>query len=163
PKRVLRGADANRQTAAVLDALIARGLVLAPKDRSAGANEAAMEALALFDAQMREAAYQRNKEFERGLAADLAHFTETRLIDLLERAPGLFTRLALEGLLHRLPITNDRVAAAVAEWQRVRTTTPAAAPAGGHHHGGGPSLPELEPVPELSALQEDLTNRFARG
>src|SRR5581483_6492115 len=52
PKRVLHGADAGRQTVAVLEGLIAHGLVLAPKDQSAAANEAAMDALALFDAQM---------------------------------------------------------------------------------------------------------------
>src|SRR5262249_2673525 len=46
--------------------------------------------------------------------------------------------------------------------QRVRSSAPAAA-AGGHHHGGGRALPELDPVPELDGLQQELTDRFARG
>jgi Cu(I)/Ag(I) efflux system membrane protein CusA/SilA len=86
--------------------------------------------------------------------------------ELLERAPGLYTRLVIEVLLKDLVILDERVADAVAEWQRVRTAPPPAAPqGGGHHHhgGGGDQLPWLDPVPVLDSLQAALSESFARG
>jgi Cu(I)/Ag(I) efflux system membrane protein CusA/SilA len=275
PKRCLRPADAERQSRAVLDALVARRIVEPPSDVIAKANEAAMEALPLFDAQMREAAYQRNKEFERALGGQLVHFTTARLMallqangslsvtaasahprthasphaahlamepsreavaalardvirtlaehgalepgadplalrpnvlerrlwslhtalggekptflgrlhdevrdrfrdlwkqhvrklnsELLDRAPGLYTRLVLEVLLKNATLLDDRVAEALAEWQRVRTAPAPAAPGdGGHHHGGRP-LPELDPLPILDSLQTELAGQFTGG
>ncbi|HET6575918.1 MAG TPA: efflux RND transporter permease subunit [Fimbriiglobus sp.] len=92
PRRCLRPAGAEQQAEAVLDALIERGLVRAPGDRRELANAAAMEAIPLFDAQMREAAYQRNQGFERDLGPRQARFVVERLIELLDRnqslAPG---------------------------------------------------------------------------
>src|SRR5262249_48721789 len=70
PKRCLRPADAEWQARATLEGLIKSKIIRPPDDIVAKANEAAMTAVALFDAQMREAAYQRNKEFERTLARE---------------------------------------------------------------------------------------------
>jgi Cu(I)/Ag(I) efflux system membrane protein CusA/SilA len=282
PRRCLRPADAERQAAAVLDALVARGLVRDPADKRELANAAAMEAVPLFDAQMREAAYQRNKEFERDLGVRQARFVVERLIErldaggaltedasgkdlaplvdsvlaghaahlameptqeavaavardalrklddlgavrpgidldrlrpgplaravnsmttllggeeptlvgalveaarahhrerwrehtaklnaeLLDRGAGLYTRLALEALLARADVIDPRVRAAVHEWHRVRYAPPEPAkgsPPGEHHHGGGRGpMPFLEPVPELDAVQAELTHQFAR-
>jgi Cu(I)/Ag(I) efflux system membrane protein CusA/SilA len=83
PRRCLRSADAERQTRAVLDALVSREIIAAPADPDALASAAAMEALPLFDAQMREAAYQRNREFERALGDRLTFFARDRLLALL--------------------------------------------------------------------------------
>jgi Cu(I)/Ag(I) efflux system membrane protein CusA/SilA len=276
PRRCLRPADAQRQSRAVLDALVVRRIVRPPANLSATADEAATGALPLFDAQMREAAYQRNKEFERGLGGQLVLFTSTRLVEMLEdngalrerpaapgaaaplsghaahlamdpsreavaaltadvvrtltaqgriepgadalrlrpnplerglwslhaalggepptlldrlhedvrgryearwkrhvaslntelqgRAPALYTRLVLEGLLNRTEILDPGVAAAVAEWQRVRSSpAPAAHHSGGHHDHHGRPLPELDPVPALDSLQVELGERFGRG
>lgn len=85
PRRCLRPADAEAQAAAVLDGLIARGLVRDPGDRTEAANRSAMAAVPLFDAQMREAAYQRNEEFGRDLGHRLAVFAAAELVRLLDR------------------------------------------------------------------------------
>src|SRR5262249_27213802 len=61
PKRKMRTADAEAQAATVLDALVRRGIVATPPD-AAVLREAVSEALPRLDAQMREYAYQRNKE-----------------------------------------------------------------------------------------------------
>jgi Cu(I)/Ag(I) efflux system membrane protein CusA/SilA len=276
PRRCLRPNDAERQARAVLQALVDRHIVRPPGDLSAKANEVAMVALPLYDAQMREAAYQRNQEFSRWLGLQLVSFTSSRLIallkangslnptsggagaaelrlnehashlamepsreavsalategiriltasgqiqpgvdpllfrpnaleegarsvlaamgwkrptlvdrlyadvrerytalwqqylrqlnsELLDRAPGLYTRLVLEMSLKDLVILDERVADAVAEWQRVRTAqAPAAHHGEGHHHGGG-QMPWLDPVPVLDSLQAGLSEDFARG
>jgi Cu(I)/Ag(I) efflux system membrane protein CusA/SilA len=100
PKRKLRTADAERQAAEVLEALVERGLVRAPGDAKARAelaNEAVMAALPLFDAQIREYAYQRNKELERELSLQLPHFLVERVI----------ARLQESGSLRRKPSAGD--------------------------------------------------------
>ncbi len=84
PKRCLRPADAEHQALAVLQALVDRKIMKPVDDSAAKANEAAMGAVPLFDAQMREAAYQRNKEFERTLGQQLVYFTTTRLVAMLK-------------------------------------------------------------------------------
>lgn len=77
---------------------------------------------------------------------------------LLDRAAGVYTRIVLESLLGTGEILSPRVAAAVHEWQRIRTTPPAVK---SHHQGGG-SLPFLDPVPEVDMIQSRLTERMAR-
>jgi Cu(I)/Ag(I) efflux system membrane protein CusA/SilA len=70
PRRKLRAADAERQARVVLDRLGQAGLIALPETEAAKAglvNEAVMAVLPVFDAQMREYAYQRNQEFERYL------------------------------------------------------------------------------------------------
>ncbi len=284
PRRCLRPVDAEQQAAKVLDALLARNLIQL-RDGSAQidiVNNAAMEAIALFDAQMREVAHQRNKEFERDLGPRLARFTVERLLelldasgalsradaekkltpladtlfaghtahlameptpeavaalsrdvlrkladlgtispdadlsrgvgsllirgvqftrslvgsdtltlteiltdtvrdryrelwkahatrlnaDLLDRGAGLYTRLVLEALLNVTAVTDPRVIAAMQDWHRVRHANPgpekhAHEPAA-HHHGDRAPLPFLEPVPDLVAVQSELTKSFAR-
>ncbi len=71
PRRKLRPADAERLARLVLDALSQAGLMTHPHDeaeRAAVVNEAVMAVLPMFDAHMREYAYQRNREFENVLA-----------------------------------------------------------------------------------------------
>src|SRR5262249_55082427 len=84
PRRCLRPTDAEEQTRAVLQALISRHIIQSPKNPIEKANEAAMAAVPLFDAQMREAAYQRNKEVERRLGHQLVSFTISRLVAILK-------------------------------------------------------------------------------
>ncbi|MBX9582374.1 MAG: efflux RND transporter permease subunit, partial [Gemmataceae bacterium] len=97
PRRCLRPADAEAQAAAVLDALVARGRVRDPADRRDLANRAAMAAVPLFDAQMREAAYQRNRAFERDLGQRLAAFAAAELLRLLDRPEAPVAPAVLAG------------------------------------------------------------------
>jgi Cu(I)/Ag(I) efflux system membrane protein CusA/SilA len=83
PKRKLRTVDIERQTGTVLDALVRRGAIAPPEDRPAVINEAVMEVLPRFDAQMREYAYQRNQEFERELGPQLVQYTVAQIVALL--------------------------------------------------------------------------------
>jgi Cu(I)/Ag(I) efflux system membrane protein CusA/SilA len=101
PKRCLQPKDAERHALAVLDALIASGIISDPKAGAARkelANQAAMDAVSLFDAQIREAAYQRNKEFERDLGPRQARFVVEQLIELLERNDALTPGTVANGL-----------------------------------------------------------------
>jgi Cu(I)/Ag(I) efflux system membrane protein CusA/SilA len=101
PRRCLRAEDSERQAAAVLDALVARRLVRDPGDPAARrefANQAAMGAVPLYDAQIREAAYQRNKDFERELGPRLARVAVEELLDLLERNGALVAGSGGKGL-----------------------------------------------------------------
>jgi Cu(I)/Ag(I) efflux system membrane protein CusA/SilA len=281
PKRKLRTADAERQAAAVLDELVQRGLIEPPGDRAALLGDAVVQVLPLFDAQMREYAYQRNKEFERSLGRQLVLATARRVVamledngslrrdsrqgdlgpllaeglgpehahhlamsptlgdvtrvaqetaqkliglgaveegtdlfryapnpaagavlavhaalggtpptffsrlhdavladyralwrahvdrlngELLDRGPTLWTRIILEELLERTTLTDAKVAAVLQELKRRRSEPPAVATrTAGHHHGTSPPPPDIEPVPALSVLQADLTQRFAPG
>lgn len=77
PKRVLRFADAERQTRDVLALLEARGyIVSAPHadDRDNLVNEASQKALERFDETMRELALRRYTEFEAELGPTLTRF-----------------------------------------------------------------------------------------
>jgi Cu(I)/Ag(I) efflux system membrane protein CusA/SilA len=99
PRRCLRPADAERHAADILDAMIAAGLVRDPGDRLDLANATAMDAVPLFDSQIREAAYQRNKEFERDLGLRLARFAVEELIGRLDRDGSLVAGTAAGGLV----------------------------------------------------------------
>jgi Cu(I)/Ag(I) efflux system membrane protein CusA/SilA len=268
PKRKLLPTDAERQATAVLDALLTAGLIDEPRDRSALLGEATAAALTRFDAQMREAAYQRNRAFERELSQRLTRFVVgrllaeradlglgagdyealhahaqhlamtptledvtaladdtarrlarrgsirsaeellgdrtsllgrtwqqahtlltgetvtvyTRLLDaaraehqrlwdlhaqrvndeLLERAAPLFTRLVIEEFFDRCSLLNAGLALRWGQIKRFRDDPPAPAHASGHHHGGAPPLPELDPLPEMDAVQQALSAPFAR-
>ena len=63
-----------------------------------------MEAIPLFDAQLREAAYQRNKEFERDLGHRQTHFVLETLLDWLERDGALTTGRTAEWIARIDPI-----------------------------------------------------------
>lgn len=79
PKRKLKPAEAERQATAVLDALVRRGLVSPPDDPAGVRAAIATSALARFDVQMREVAYQSNRAFTTQLGHLLTRFTISRL------------------------------------------------------------------------------------
>ncbi len=85
--------------------------------------------------------------------------------ELLDRAPAVYTRLALEELLDRARILEPDVSRLLADLQRLRTLPAGPAPSGGHHHGMAPSAPapDIDPCPALDAVQKELTQRFAAG
>jgi Cu(I)/Ag(I) efflux system membrane protein CusA/SilA len=88
--------------------------------------------------------------------------------ELVERAAATFTRLILEEILRRAPGADPRVAALTKELKRLRTDPPAAhhSVASHHHHHGGEPASQVaapEPLPELDAVQTELTHLFARG
>jgi Cu(I)/Ag(I) efflux system membrane protein CusA/SilA len=116
PKRKLRAADAERQAAAVLDALIARGLVTPPADRATALAELLADALSRFDALMREAAYQQDRLFEKELGVRLTRFTVTRLTadrpDLALDAADLAALSAHASHLAMTPTREDVTAVA---------------------------------------------------
>jgi len=251
PKRKLRARDAQRQTAAVLDAMVRRGLIDPTVDRPTFLAEANAGAQARFDVQMREVAYQSNRTFVKELGVRLTRFaidqivrnrpelaldvndlqalevhathlamtptledvtaladdTVARLIrrgavespeelvarrtwrsplasllddvkseydrlwqlhleklngELRERAGPLFTRVAIDEILDRQPLKDPRLAARWHAIYEFRSNPPASAPAAGHHHGEF-TLPNLDPVPELDAVQDAEARAFAPG
>ncbi len=110
PRRCMRPADAERQARAVLEALAERKLIADPGPPDARhelALSAAMETTALFDAQMREAAYQRNREFERDLGRVEGRFAVERLIQKLDDAGTLSRPDAERGLA---PLVDQLIA-----------------------------------------------------
>src|SRR5262249_4926590 len=133
--------------------------------------------------QMREYTYQRNRELFRsagfdevawrmdGLARDArrrwkAH-ARTLDAELLDRGPGLFTRLTIEQALFRAQHLAPGLVSYVAELQRLRLSQ-----ASGHHPPGGlhhamsrtAVMPAgLAPQPSLDAIQSDLTDELRFG
>jgi Cu(I)/Ag(I) efflux system membrane protein CusA/SilA len=102
PRRKLRPADAEAQARALLDALEARGLIRAsPVDpaRTKLVNDAVTAAMPLFDAQLREFAYQRNQEFQRELGPALVRFTVERAAGMMADNGALTRRLTPGDLL----------------------------------------------------------------
>jgi Cu(I)/Ag(I) efflux system membrane protein CusA/SilA len=92
PRRKLRQADAERQAAAVLDALVDRRLVVAPETaetRQALLDDTVSATLPLFDSQMREFAYQHNQEFKPGLGKNLARTAVAHMAHLLQDNPAM--------------------------------------------------------------------------
>ena len=105
PRRKLRPADAERQAVAVLEALLRAGLIEVPGDEATKAslvNEAVMAILPVFDAQMREYAYQRNQAFDREVGHRLIRAARRELADLLYDNGTLTRRLS--------PIELERLA-----------------------------------------------------
>jgi Cu(I)/Ag(I) efflux system membrane protein CusA/SilA len=84
--------------------------------------------------------------------------------ELLDRAAGLYTRLAIESVLGQTDVVDPAVRKAIHDWHTIRSTTPTTShhDGGQHSHGEGPPLPFLDPVPQLDAIQADLSRRFAR-
>ena len=182
PKRKLLRSDATSQTRAALAALERRRLVRPLADgrtRSALVEATVSAVLPLSDAAVREYAYQRNREFERGLGSavtdpdDLGYSAQqrgwrehmTRLNDdLVGRAAETFTRLTLEELISRSDVTDPGLSALVREVRQRRDRPPIVSRAAIHHHDA-PTAPSLsaDPVPELDALQTELSATFARG
>ena len=180
PARAIDPGDARRQVNAVVAALARDGLIDAPTPALV---VAVVEAAgATFDAQMREAAYQRDRELFRaggfdeaawrleGLGADARRRwgDHARALDaeLLDRAPGLFTRVVIEEALARAPTRVPALAAYLADLRRLRSAAVGVhhAPGGSHHamsrHAEMPA--GLAPQPQIDTLQEELGRPFAR-
>jgi Cu(I)/Ag(I) efflux system membrane protein CusA/SilA len=110
PRRKLRPADAERLVRLVLDALTQAGLMANPGNeeaRAAVVNEAMMAVLPMFDAQMREYAYQRNLEFENQLGSRLIQAGRARLTEVL-RENGSLKRNLSEAEKVRLAASERR-------------------------------------------------------
>ncbi len=108
PKRALRRADAERQTRAVLDALVARGVARAPDDaaeRTVLVDETAAAALDSFDSLMREVAYLKNRQFDEELGRQLVQFAVERTVAAIANTGRLARRPAPSDLALLLP--ND--------------------------------------------------------
>jgi len=183
PRRKLRPGDARRQTEAALDLLVARGLAADPAARRADVvGEATAAALPRFDAQMREYAYQRNREFDRSPGVDPARLAldgpdagdlrrraehVARLDgELVARGAETFTRLAVEEILLRLPGKDPALSAHLAEVLRLRglADPPRLRHAAGHAMSRtAEPPPTLRPQPALDAVQAELTRRAAPG
>jgi Cu(I)/Ag(I) efflux system membrane protein CusA/SilA len=187
PRRKLMPWDAERQTAAVYEALVARGLLAPPPGAAARAtllDEVTRSALTQFDALMREYGYQRNQELMRSLAIDPARIAldgpdaeylarwrdHVRRLDaeLLERGAATYTRLAIEELLALGTPRDPALSAHIAELKRLRNNPE---PPRHHHQGGGGGhamsrLAErpatLAPQPALDVVQDELSKRFER-
>jgi Cu(I)/Ag(I) efflux system membrane protein CusA/SilA len=116
PKRKLCTADAERQAATVLGALVKRGVIEQPTDNAGLVNEAVMAALPVFDALMREYAYQKNQEFERGLGRFLVRHLVEKTAELLH-ANGAVPRQLTDGDTTRVspPAASPAVARLAAE------------------------------------------------
>ncbi|WP_165253461.1 efflux RND transporter permease subunit [Paludisphaera soli] len=182
PARSLASGAAERQVEAVARVMERKGLI-ARVDAGKLAEAAASTRL-LFEVQMREYAYQRNRELFRSPDFDEARWRldglspgalgrwreHVRAVDaqLLERAPGLFNRIAIEELIAVGEPADPRLGRYVTDLKRLRAATTAAA----HHVVAEPGRamsraaampPGLEPRPELDAVQEETTAPFARG
>ena len=190
PRRKLRPADARRQVREVLDALVAKQVMSAPQappDRDRLIDEAVDSALPLFDAAMREYAYQRNQEVVRQSGPSPSSMSptdpsETRLVpiwrdhvtaldgELLERAAPVLTRIAIEQVLDRAENVAPVIAAHREQVRRAQARSLSlafrshSAPAGGHDHHGSRTGPQLlvEPQPELDEVHKTMSGRLAR-
>ena len=90
PRRKLQPTDAERHAGAIMQALIDHELVLAPEDRSSLVHESSMAVMPLFDAQIREYAHQRNREFQDDLKHRLLLTVVETTVNLVQQA-GLLT------------------------------------------------------------------------
>ncbi|HWE39791.1 MAG TPA: efflux RND transporter permease subunit [Isosphaeraceae bacterium] len=182
PRRRLDPAAAPRHAGIALEILDAEHLARPPRDRRPLIAGAVAEVVPVFDAQLREYAYQRNQELVRtiGLPEPLADDPGADGLDparrlrwrehirkldaeLLDRAPGVFARLIVEDLVARAPGDDATVVAAVARRREARSTPIAApAPRSGHHHGGmAPAADLPEPVPGLDEAIGAVARRLA--
>ncbi len=190
PRRKLPFQEAQRQTTAVLDALLADHLIDPPDSsdrREVLIHDATEAALALFDATMREFAYQRNQEVVRDMGPSPSSIhpadpAEARLVpiwrahvatldgELLDRAGPIFTRIVIEQLLDRAPAVAPEVAAYIVRLKSLRARGLAlvsrlhqTAPTSEHHHGAtaGPQL-MIEPFPALDGLHKRLSGSFSQ-
>ncbi len=192
PRRKLSPRDARAQCESALDELVARGIARAPETRDERGriiDQATPSALARFDAASREYAYHRYQEVlsdTGGVAPSSIHPSEPAEIqalpiwrrqaaavdrELATRAAPIFTRLIIDELLEHLVVVDQQVADHRVASARARAaglalaTRPHRMRTGEHHHAeaSGESIPLLEPLPALDAIQGDLADQFARG
>ena len=181
PARSISARDAARQIKVVLIELERLGLV--EKSGPGDIDEITQSSINLFDSQMREYAYQRNRDLFRspgfeetawrldGLSAESRRRwrDHARSLDAELRLRGaeLFTRIAIEEALGRSKVLKAELRAYLSEIQRLR-----ASPATPTHHLTGEgrggmsrtaSMPQgLSPQPEIDAVQTELSQAFAR-
>jgi Cu(I)/Ag(I) efflux system membrane protein CusA/SilA len=189
PRRKLRQRDALWQTGAVYEALVAASLM----DPAAGQGEkerliqdAAEAALPLFDAAMREYAYDRNQELVRQSGPSPTSMSpsdqaEARRVpawrshvasvngELLDRAGPVFTRIVIEQILDRAPAVAPEVASHRDALAQVRARSlallsrPHSAASGEHHHAARTdSELVVEPLPALDDLHKRLSDLFSK-
>ena len=183
PARSLTKRQAHAQAGRVIKAMTAQGLI----DPPAGPlpDQIATASLALFDTQMREYAYQRNREFFRSPAFDdasirlnglpnstkakwLAH-VQSLNAELLERAPGLYTRIVIEQALQLGRPTRPELVRYITDLQTIRSSASGrhhTAAAAGHEHAmsRNAAMPAgLVPQPGLDAVFEAEAAPFARS
>jgi Cu(I)/Ag(I) efflux system membrane protein CusA/SilA len=183
PERVLEPADAARQARRVCAALAQAGLTGPLTGETLAAITDA--ALVRLDGQLREYAYQRNRDLFRspgfdevtwklrGLGAPAvaqwnAHMLELNA-ELRERAAAQFTRVVMEEAIARAQDARADVRAYIERLAAYRAGSGGA----GHHASaelGGHAMsrtaktpPELSPLPELEAIHEQQSAAFARG
>ncbi|MDB5353402.1 MAG: cusA 2 [Planctomycetota bacterium] len=184
PRRRITEADAARVVEVTRRSMESSGLLQLERSeaaRSKQLGDCLASVLPVFNAQMREYAYQRNAEFQRERPAQLTSsihggldsvesslWTEhVRQVDaeLIERGARLLARLCIEDWIARCGAHDRDVSSAI---DRIRTLRSNPAPrsrrmTAGHH---GPSLAEqqaLPVIPQVESLQEDLGRSFARG
>ncbi|MBI3467160.1 MAG: efflux RND transporter permease subunit [Planctomycetes bacterium] len=174
PKRRLRAADAERQTRAVLTALVGKQLIEPPPDRSAFdalVSDATSAAQSSFDAVMREVAWHKNEEFGERLGRQP---TQHRALwrghleklndELLDRAPATYTRLVTDELLARATVTDAKLDAILEEQRRQRQQPATTRTVRAGHHGSRPAVPVVmpDPHPVLDSLRIELAEKFRR-
>ena len=181
PARSLAHRDADRQARAVVAELVRTGLIDGP--RPTAVDEIIRSSERLFDAQMREYAYQRGRDLFRspgfdeaiwrldGLPAESSRrwraHARTLDAELLDRGAGLFTRIAIEETLANASIRDPDLFA-----YRMALRASREAPGATPHHPAGSieggmsrnvAMPVgIAPQPVLDAIQDELTRRFAR-
>ena len=181
PARSLSPNDATRGVKAIVAEMTHRGMIKATGPTTV--DDIARSSKRLFDVQMREYAYQRNRDLFRspgfdeaawrldGLPADSIRQwrAHARSLDseLLERGAGLFTRIAIEETLALCKVLDPSLETYASALRQSR-----AAPGASSHHPteglqGGMSRnaampPGLTPQPEIDAIQDKLTRSFAR-
>ena len=179
PARVMSPADALRQARAVVERL--------EKEKWVGPIESKMvdkiaaSSLNLFDAQMRDYAYQRSRELFRGPGFDEATWrfaglgtgplklwdAHVRALDaeLIQRGAAVYTRLAIEATLILSPPRDRALADYIASLARLRSIAPSHQAAEPAHHAMSRSAvapPGLAAIPALDVIQDELTRHFAR-
>ncbi len=190
PRRKLAFHDGQRQTTAALAALLANHWMDSPAStaqRELLIHDAAEAALPLFDAAMREYAYQRNQEVvrESGPSPSSIHPAdpgEARLVpiwrahvaaldgELLDRAAPVFTRIVIEQLLDRATTLDPEVGRYMERLKKLRARGMALvsrsnqASSTGHHHHAAATGDQfiIEPLPGLEGLHRRLSDQFSR-
>jgi Cu(I)/Ag(I) efflux system membrane protein CusA/SilA len=84
-------------------------------------------------------------------------------LDLLDRAPAVYTRLVTDQLLQRTTVRDAGLARRLAEEKNARSRPAATAAAPGGHHGSARALPAVDPYPPLDTLRRELAEQIRRG
>ena len=83
-------------------------------------------------------------------------------LDLAQRASLLVARLALEDLLARLSVRDEKLNAELAQLHRFRLSRPLATAVTSHHGTASYAPPQIDPLPVLDGVQAELAPRLAR-